>query len=177
VISSCRLGISSSRRVGLATTASSGSTTGFVARTHRVPSSSNVNVRNSCDLLAVSTAMPFQWSPSSGRQHVEPLTRSRLDCDRRRQWRQCGSTGRERPVRRRGADRRRSATPDTSGARRVPGAHELTLWHPEAMESVRSIDVPTDGVDAAINDDLLAAGVRLPDGSSSTWPRLRRHRS
>jgi hypothetical protein len=44
---------------------------------------------------------------------------------------------------------RRGQTPIVVGV--APGTHELTLRHPEAMESVRSIDVPADGTALVIS--------------------------
>lgn len=44
---------------------------------------------------------------------------------------------------------RRGQTPAVLGV--SPGVHELTLRHPEAMESVRSIDVPAEGTALAIS--------------------------
>jgi hypothetical protein len=44
---------------------------------------------------------------------------------------------------------RRGLTPIVLGV--SPGTHELTLRHPDALESVRSIDVPADGTALAIS--------------------------
>ena len=90
---------------------------------------------------------------------------------------------------------RRGQTPIVLGV--APGSHVLTLRHPEAMESVRSIDVPADGTALAISlwrrrpeilplrpvypgaslvdarfvaDGTVALTVSLPGGSSAAQP-------